>query len=36
LKDLKAYAKELDGIEELQKWDSAYYSEKLKQKRYSA
>ncbi|MBO3117282.1 M3 family metallopeptidase [Winogradskyella sp. DF17] len=34
-KDLKAYAKELDGIEELQKWDSAYYSEKLKQKRFS-
>ena len=30
--NLKAFAKELDGIEDLQKWDSAYYSEKLKQK----
>ncbi|WP_431159207.1 M3 family metallopeptidase [Winogradskyella poriferorum] len=29
---LKGFAKDLDGIEELQKWDSAYYSEKLKQK----
>ncbi|MEZ4795754.1 MAG: M3 family metallopeptidase [Flavobacteriaceae bacterium] len=29
---LKNFAKELDGIDELQKWDSAYYSEKLKQK----
>ncbi|WP_370391843.1 M3 family metallopeptidase [uncultured Winogradskyella sp.] len=31
-KDLSLFAKELDGIEQLQKWDSAYYSEKLKQK----
>lgn len=30
--ELTAFAKELDGIEQLQKWDSAYYSEKLKQK----
>jgi peptidyl-dipeptidase Dcp len=30
--ELEAFAKELDGIEQLQKWDSAYYSEKLKQK----
>ncbi|MBT8393501.1 MAG: M3 family metallopeptidase, partial [Bacteroidia bacterium] len=30
--NLKNFAKELDGIEELEKWDSAYYSEKLKQK----
>ncbi len=30
--NLQAFAKELDGIEALQKWDSAYYSEKLKQK----
>jgi Zn-dependent oligopeptidase len=32
--DLESYAKELDGIEKLQKWDSAYYAEKLKQKLY--
>lgn len=32
---LKSYAKELDGIEQLQKWDSAYYGEKLKQKLFS-
>lgn len=31
--ELSKFAKELDGIETLQKWDSAYYSEKLK-KRY--
>lgn len=29
---LTAFAKELDGIERLEKWDGAYYSEKLKQK----
>ena len=29
---LENFAKELDGIDQLQKWDSAYYSEKLKQK----
>lgn len=28
---LEAFAKELDGIEQLEKWDGAYYSEKLKQ-----
>jgi peptidyl-dipeptidase Dcp len=33
--NLKAFAKELDGIDQLQKWDSAYYSEKLKQKLFS-
>lgn len=27
---LQEYAKKLDGIDQLQKWDSAYYSEKLK------
>ena len=32
---LAAYAKELDGIEQLEKWDSAYYSEKLKQKLFN-
>ncbi|WP_166967886.1 M3 family metallopeptidase [Yeosuana marina] len=30
--NLQKFAKEIDGIEELEKWDSAYYSEKLKQK----
>jgi len=32
LKTLEKFAKELDGISRLEKWDSAYYSEKLKQK----
>jgi len=32
---LAAFAKELDGIEQLEKWDGAYYSEKLKQKLFS-
>jgi len=31
-KELENFAKELDGIDTLQKWDSAYYTEKLKQK----
>lgn len=31
-KQLENFAKELDGIDVLQKWDGAYYSEKLKQK----
>ncbi|WP_024772080.1 M3 family metallopeptidase [Aquimarina macrocephali] len=31
-KQLESFAKELDGIDQLQKWDGAYYSEKLKQK----
>lgn len=31
-KELTAFAKELDGIDRLEKWDGAYYSEKLKQK----
>ncbi|MFD2827256.1 M3 family metallopeptidase [Leeuwenhoekiella polynyae] len=30
-KQLENFAKERDGIEQLQKWDSAFYSEKLKQ-----
>lgn len=33
--ELTAFAKELDGIDQLQKWDGAYYSEKLKQKLFS-
>jgi peptidyl-dipeptidase Dcp len=31
-KQLGDFAKELDAIDRLEKWDSAYYSEKLKQK----
>lgn len=31
-KELEAFAKELDGIDQLEKWDGSYYSEKLKQK----
>ncbi len=33
--NLQNFAKELDGIEKLEKWDSAYYSEKLKQKLFN-
>lgn len=33
--ELTAFAKELDGIEQLEKWDGAFYSEKLKQKLFS-
>ncbi len=33
--ELTAFAKESDGIEQLEKWDGAYYSEKLKQKLFS-
>lgn len=32
---LAQFAKELDGIEQLEKWDGSYYSEKLKQKLFS-
>jgi len=31
-KNLEKFAKDLDGIDQLQKWDGAYYGEKLKQK----
>lgn len=31
---LANFAKSLDGIEQLEKWDGAYYSEKLKQELY--
>ena len=31
-KKLEDFAKELDGIDQLEKWDAAYYSQKLKQK----
>ncbi|CAM3976790.1 M3 family metallopeptidase [Flavobacterium antarcticum] len=33
--ELTAFAKDLDGIDCLEKWDSAYYSEKLKQKLFN-
>jgi Zn-dependent oligopeptidase len=33
--ELTSFAKELDGIEQLEKWDGAYYSEKLKQKLFN-
>lgn len=33
--ELSAFAKQLDGIDQLEKWDSAYYSEKLKQKLFN-
>ena len=35
LEELTRYAKEQHGIDELQAWDLAYYSEKLKNDRYS-
>ncbi len=34
-KNLEDFAKDLNGIDQLQKWDSGYYSEKLKQKLFS-
>ncbi len=34
-KQLEDFAKELDSIDKLQKWDGSYYSEKLKQKLFS-
>jgi peptidyl-dipeptidase Dcp len=33
--ELTAFAKELDGINHLEKWDGSYYSEKLKQKLFN-
>lgn len=33
--ELTSFAKELDGINHLEKWDGAYYSEKLKQKLFN-
>ncbi|MBO3100235.1 M3 family metallopeptidase [Gelidibacter pelagius] len=33
-KELQEFANTLDGIDQLEKWDSAYYAEKLKQKRF--
>jgi len=34
-KNLENFAKNLDGIDRLEKWDAAYYSEKLKQKLFN-
>lgn len=33
--ELTAYAKKLDEIDRLEKWDGSYYSEKLKQERFN-
>ncbi|MEP0713801.1 MAG: M3 family metallopeptidase [Algoriphagus sp.] len=35
MKELTAFAKDLDGIEVLKKWDFAYYSELLKKEKYA-
>jgi peptidyl-dipeptidase Dcp len=34
LEELGAYAKKLDGLERVEKWDLAYYKEKLKQEKF--
>ena len=33
--EMQQFAKDLDGIDNLQKWDGAYYSEKLKQQLFA-
>ena len=33
--EVAAYAKKLDNLDDLQKWDFGYYSEKLKKEKYS-
>lgn len=33
--EVAAYAKKLDGLDDLQRWDFAYYSEKLKKEKYT-
>jgi Zn-dependent oligopeptidase len=35
LKEIAAFASELDGLEKLERWDFSYYSEKLKMKKYA-
>lgn len=35
VEELSAYAKRKDGLDQLQKWDFGYYSEKLKQERFN-
>jgi peptidyl-dipeptidase Dcp len=34
IEELTEYANELDGIEQLERWDFAYYSEKLKKEKF--
>lgn len=33
--ELSAFAKKIDGLAQLEKWDGAYYSEKLKQEKFN-
>lgn len=35
VEELSKFAKGLDGIDQLQRWDHAYYAEKLKQQKFS-
>lgn len=35
IEELSAFAKEIDSIDELQRWDHGYYAELLKQKKFS-
>ena len=35
LAEITAFAKKRDGVEKLEKWDSTFYSEKLKQEKYA-
>ncbi len=35
VKEVKAFANEVDGLTEFKPWDFAYYSEKLRQKKYN-
>ena len=32
--EMQAYAKELDGLDRLERWDGAYYAEKIKKQRF--
>lgn len=34
VEELAAYARQLDGLDKLERWDFAYYSEKLKKEKY--
>ncbi|MDD0854217.1 M3 family metallopeptidase [Halobacteriovorax sp. GB3] len=35
MEDVKAYAKKIDGIEELKSWDYAFYFEKMKKEKFN-
>jgi len=35
VEEVKSFAKDLDGLDDLQAWDFSYYSEKLREKRFS-